>query len=332
MTPEALADTRAQFVELLAAGERRAAMQRGVALLETGVALADFVLDVLAPAQVEASLLAAKRGQGHERVAADVADLLLIVAAGRRAPSDDKPRLVLCAADRDHHNLPPRMIAELLRAEGHHVTFLGAPTPHPGLVDTFRDMRPDAVVVSCSLDINLPVVPPLVEAVHEAGLPVIGGGRAFDGQVPRASRLGADGHAGRIAEVTRSVVDASGAPGGVRDELAVLQQSDLAAVRGPLAEELADRVGYRLRHLIPRDMRSPRRLREDLGILLRHVEAALACGDPEVFARHRAWLEERQDAAGGDPLFVAEMLAMVRERLAPDLPATEAILDRSLAA
>lgn len=109
-----------RFLELMPRADRRTATREAVALVESGMPLADFVLEILAPVQAEIG----RRWQHaeitphDERLATDLADTLLSIAAARTDVSEPRARLVLCIAEREHHNLPARMIAELLRAEG----------------------------------------------------------------------------------------------------------------------------------------------------------------------------------------------------------------------
>jgi methylmalonyl-CoA mutase cobalamin-binding subunit len=326
-----LAAARRRYCELLETGQRRAALREAMELIEADVPLADLVLEVLAPAQAVA---AERRAQGRapaaqERLATEVADVLLTMAAARRRPTGDRARLVLCVADRSHHNLPPRMVAELLRDAGHPVVFLGAVQPRPGLADTFRAMRADAVVISCSLALNLPNVLPIVEAVHAAGMPAIAGGAAFGTDLLRAARLGADGHAGRVGQVQD--VLAAPQPGGIDGDRA-LQQAELRASREPLAGELAESIGYRLGSLLPRDLRvAPRRLREDVRNVLLFLEASILCDDA-IAADYAVYLRDRMALLGGEDLLVPALLRLVGDRLGPDLPAVGAPVQAALEA
>jgi hypothetical protein len=56
-----------------------------------------------------------------------------------------------------------------------------------------RSTHCDALLVSCSLPMNLPGTLPIIEAGHGLGRPVIVGGRGFGGDDTRAAAHGVAG-------------------------------------------------------------------------------------------------------------------------------------------
>lgn len=318
-----------RFTEVLARGDRRAAMQLAVELMEGGMALGDLVLGVLAPAQAEVG----RRWQrgaitpAQEAVATEIAEVVLAIAAARAASGSGDGRLVMCVAEREHHNLPARMVAEVLRCDGHHVAFVGSPRRGEGVAGVLRSMQADALLVSCSLPMNLPGVLPLVAAAHEAGVHVIAGGRGFGTDALRASALGADAWASSVRDVAAAVERFRGerpALATVRADTAA--HAELAAARAPMATELADRVAYRLGHLgVGTDPRAGAGLSDDLRNLLHFLEAAVLC-DERILVDYAQWLQERHRLAGADPGLVPAVLRLVEERVALDLPPAAAPL------
>ncbi len=330
--PVELDALRDRQLRLLAGGEYRQALQEAAVALEQGVSLEDFVLGVLAPVQLQVGLRwqAGSISTEQERRATEVADILLTMASARRGSVSGGANLVMCVADREHHNLPARMVAELLRDEGHHVTFLGAARPKQPLTDLLLRLNPDALVVSCSLAMNLPGVLAITDVAHQAGVPVIAGGQGFGGLAARADRVAADGHAVRVAEVVDRVRAA--ADGGLRarpDDDRALQHVDLVAARAPLCAEITDRLLWRATPLLPRALRTARPLRAHVENLMRFVEAATLVDD-EVLVDYTGWLTRRWGSLRADPAAVPTLLAVTRDRLAPDAPVAAAAVHRSL--
>lgn len=324
---------RARHLELLVRGDRHTALREAAKLVEDGMPLERFVLGVLAPVQAQVGLRW-QRGElstTQERMATEVAEILLTLAAARRVPADDGAHLAMCVADREHHNLPARMVAELLRDLGHRVAFLGTPGPRSGLQELLARVRPDALVVSCSLAMNLPDIRRLTGIAHEAGIPVVCGGAAFAGVAPRARRRGGDALATLVGEVGDRAASAAGSPlTPAADDERALQHDDLAASRLPLTAELTDRMLWHATPLLPRNLRTARALRGHVANLMRFIETATLVDDA-VLGDYAAWLAGRMQALRADPAAVPTLLHIARERLAPDTPAAAVALDGALA-
>ena len=105
--------------------------------------------------------------------------------------------MVACA-EGDWHSLPAQMFAEMLRAEGFAVAFLGASTPADHVAAFLSRQRPDALAVSCNLALFFGGVTRLADAAHRHDIPVLAGGRALGRDPRRAARLGADAWAAGI--------------------------------------------------------------------------------------------------------------------------------------
>ena len=88
------------------------------------------------------------------------------------------------------------MIAAYLTYLGWRVTFLGATIPADDLGAFLADEKPHALVLSCSLTANLRGARESIRAAHDAGVPVVAGGRAFGANDERATAIGADGWLG----------------------------------------------------------------------------------------------------------------------------------------
>lgn len=316
-------DDLRRYVALLERGDRAGAVRLAVALMEEGMHLGDVVLGLLAPAQAEVG----RRWQdgrwsvAQEAAATEIADTVLAVAAGRSEPAPRRGALVLCLAEREHHNLPARMVAELLRADGFAVTFLGAPRDGRLLAGLLAREEVDALVLSCSIACNLPGVEPLLATAHEAGTPVLVGGHALGADDLRARRLGADGwaptirDAGALLDRWRAAPPALALPERDHD-----QHAELRAIRRPLVREVVEDVRVRHGSLLRYDLRVARRLVEDTDNLVRFLEAAVLC-DERIFAEYAAWLGERLRGQGDDPRLLPAVLDGLARRVGPDFPA-----------
>ncbi len=314
------------LVDLLQQGDRRAALQHTISLMDGGMPLSELVLDVLAPAQAEIGRRWAtgRLGVTDEALATEVADTLLTIAAARTTPGDAQGRLILCLAEREHHNLPARMIAELLRAEGFKVTFLGAPQATGGLPPFFGKLDADALLVSCSLAMNLPGVVPLARSAHEMGLPVIVGGGAFAGRASRAEAVGADAFAPTVPAVRDLLPGLEGFTPRQPSSAYDIRQM-LAGVRLPLSVEIAERMDTLHAHALPRSMRAPRQLREDVRTFLLFLEAAVVCGE-DVLTDYMAWFAARVVEGRSLAPAALALVKVVQRRLTLDVSATAAPL------
>lgn len=312
-----------RFIALLERHDKRGAITEALKLMDDGMSLSDLVLGVIAPAQLEVG----RRWQdgawtpAQEAVTTDIADTVLAVAASRTPQTGELGRLVVCVAEREHHNLPARMVSELLRAAGFFVVFTGTPRAAPGFGSFLQTFEADALVLSCSLAMNVPGAVPLILTAHRAGIPVIAGGRGFGADELRARRAGADGWAGRIDEVAAVLtrIKESGEPLAT-PSVDLGQQQELAAIRRQLVDELADRIDYQSGHLLSKGMRSRKRLREDLRNLLLFLEASVLC-DERILSEYAEWLQQRLLGRREDPRLVPAILSALEVRLGHDLPA-----------
>lgn len=322
------------YAAVLESGDRRAVIRAAVEHLERGMSLGDFVLGVLAPAQVRVCERAARENRltpAFQQVAIDVADTVLGVAAARTPAGTERGRIVVCVTEREHQNLPARVLCELLRADGYHVTFLGRPTTTPGVSKVLQELGADALLLSCSLPMNLPCVPQLAAAAHRVEVPVIAGGHGFGPDPVRAERLGADRWAGRLDDVGAAICDFGRQAPDLRLSTAEhAQQQELTAIRRQLTEELADRIEFQNGHMLPRGPRSRRALRADLHNVLLFLEAAVLC-DERILADYAGWLTTRALEQHAHPRLVPTLISTVEDRLVFDLPAVAAPLQAARA-
>lgn len=321
-----LAERRSLARKFVVALERRAhsdALLLAAQLLDAGMRPDEIILGLIAPAQVEIGRRwqAGAISHHHERVATRTADAVLDLLHRNHRTSGDRGRLVLALADREHHNLPARMVADLLRLEGFAVQMA-----HPGegtpALEEF-----DAVVLSCSIAMNLPGVVPVIDAAHAAGRPVIAGGRGFGTDDRRARALGADAWAATVPQAAARL-DAwrsDDAPRGrpiPRDDALhrelVRRRPELLTIAGRFTSARASAfAGVRHQHVA--------RLPHDVGHLLSFVEAAALC-DARILADYVVWLQPILDRDGFPPPMLRSLLETLADALDPDVPQAAGLL------
>src|ERR671914_12503 len=186
-----------RFVDHLARRDRKAAVGQALGLLEAGAPVQDVVQVLLGAAQAEVGRRweANQWSVADEHAATAITDAVLGALAWRVEAAEDQGHVVITCAEGEWHSLPARMAAEVLRAHGWQVTFLGASTPADHLRRFVAEVGAVAVVVSCSVPIFLGGALRSVQAAQSEGIPVLVGGRAFGPDDLRADRLGADGWA-----------------------------------------------------------------------------------------------------------------------------------------
>lgn len=155
-----------------------------------------------------------------------------------------------------------------------------------------RKRRPDALVVSCALTLFLPGVSRLADAAHGEGVPVIAGGRAFQGRAEVALRIGADAYAGdamtalEVLTRWRTNPPTFATDQGDRNPEASLLEVDSIKFSWRAMDELRNRFPamafYSTRQLD--------RTAEDLRYMVRFAAASLWANDPTVFTEFLTWL------------------------------------------
>jgi hypothetical protein len=246
-------------------------------------------------------------------VADDVVSALTSIGAA--APTDQR-HVVLACAEGEWHVLPARLTAESLRSEGFTVTFLGPSTPARHLRGFLEDVRPDVLGVSCSTALSLDGVLGFVQVAHDAGVPVIAGGRGLP-TAARAYTLGVDLWA----------PDAVVAGDVLRQPLPRSLRTPTANVGGALAlapeisgwvERAMVALAERFPGLARYDDEQLARTREDFGYIVHFIQAAVLLREDEVFHEFARWLRQLLEARG----VPARALHLSFEALAATRPET----------
>lgn len=315
MTPAIPPTAVADYLDLAAAGEQRRAVRLVVDLLDEGLPAVTLITDLLGAAQHEVG----ERWQravwttADEHLVTGVSQAALEALAAAAGPGEPQGLVVVACAEGDWHAIASQMFAELLRARGVGVIYLGASTPADDVAAFLARRRPDALAVTCNLALSYPGTARLVDAGHRQGVPVLVGGRALSPE--RATALGADAYG-------RDVADAVAILRSWRDEPPTPSVEPVALEQGALelderARDLADAafedLERRLPDLLAYDARQRARTHEDLVYIVRYLAAARLVGDPTVFTEFLGWLEPLLLARG----VPARALTAGLESLAP---------------
>ena len=320
----------ARFVGYLAEGDRSGAIGYATQLLDQGLSASEVVLDVLAPAQAAVGAYWERDEWSvvMEHAATEITEAVLAVAAARAAAAADRGRLVVVCAETERHSLPARMIAELLRLEGFIVVFLGSATRPDSLSGFLSTFRPGALIVSCSVTMNLPSVVPMLAAAADAGVPALCGGHAFGTDEHRARQLGASGWAPDLATAVEMIgrwgsqPSAGGpiraaAPGGAAaaESLELARRSLTERCLVALTDDLTAQTGA-----------SADWWRRELDAILRFLTAAILLGEPSILTDFTEWLRERSRVERHAYSDIDSLFATVSDVLASEWPAESSLL------
>lgn len=186
---------RERFLTAQLAGDRREAVR---VVIDDGLrqgAPADALQDqVIGAAQRELGGMWERHeiSVAQEHMATAIAQLSL-AALFERAPTRprvDKTLLIACV-EGELHDVPARLVADVLELAGFDIRFLGASVPNAQLVEAALRERPDAIGLSVTTTSNLPGLRTAVAALREAGAaPVFVGGLALTWSPTEVEALG----------------------------------------------------------------------------------------------------------------------------------------------
>jgi MerR family transcriptional regulator, light-induced transcriptional regulator len=305
------AEDLAAYLACVVAGDRRAAVAHVRRLLEDGVPPASVAEDVLAAAQREVGRrwYDGRWSVADEHAATAVAEAAVTVLPAPRGG----PQVVFAAPEGEWHALPARLAAVVAGVDA---TVLGPGLPGRDLQRYLEARRPAALALSCTSAADLPAAVDAVRAAHEAGVPVVAGGRALGGDDRRARRLGADAWLPSPAGLSAAVADLQ--PHGRAPELPpeVLRTGavDDAVLR--LAVERHAAASPALRAAGPRPEADAV---QDLRWIARHAAAALLVDDVALLDEAVAWVRHRPGPGAGEHL-VPDACSYLADVLEPEAP------------
>jgi methanogenic corrinoid protein MtbC1 len=281
------------FVELLGTRDREGAIRTVREIAASGLDAETLIVGLLAPSQLAVGV---RWEQGAWTVSDEHAATVIVDAAvdvlGLDAPAPTRGSLVVTCVEQEWHALPAKMFAEILRHRGWDVTLLGASAAADDLPEFLLDVGPTALVISCSISMNLLGAARIVGAAHAVQVPVLAGGRGIP-SASRAAALGADGWAGGIDGADTLLAGWAERLPRLEDRLPFGYEEsvrlDIASSR--LVDEAINELTGRPTMVTFSD-RQLARTRSDCAYILRFLGAAVLLDDEEVFTEFLQWLQD----------------------------------------
>ena len=325
--------TRHDYALAVDAADRRGAITIVGDLLSAGIDPLDVLTGLITPSQ-EAVGHRWQQGEctvAQEHAATGVAEAAVAtVEAWIAEPADPRGHVVVACAEQEWHALAARMLAESIRHLGWRTTFLGASTPARYLGGYLQHLRPDAMILSCTVPAALAGARAIVRAAAAVGVPTLVGGRALGADPSRAAALGASGWAATPQEVATVLP-------GLR-----LRREPLPAPCRPDAEEQAEalmhtRELFVLARLAWGEAPGAACLHDlDAGAdaaadhAIHALAATVLTGDSSVLRDADAWLVALLTARGCEPEAVAQLWAALAGALGDQFPTARALLRTGL--
>ena len=303
-------DDLARYWSAVSRGDDDEAIAGALVLRNRGVPLEQILNDLVVGAQLRVGELWADNhwSVAREHDATSVAEAVVGRLTDDLPEPATGPVLTVACVEREWHALPALVVAAVLRSAGRRVDFLGASVTRDRLVDRIGETESDVVLLSASLTSSLPRLRREIEAVRRTGTPVLVGGRAFDPDGVRASRLGATAYA---ATAEAAIEQLDHLPRTVMPAQPLVHPAALEAA------ELADRTDELARAVMAatdqaiglsgggEDALAPDDWRVVLATFVPHVVdsliGALLTDDPTVMAETRTWLWDVLVRRGADP-------------------------------
>ncbi len=323
---------REALLEHLADGEVARATALLRAVLARGVRPDEVIADLLAPTQqrVGQEWEIASWGVAREHAATAITETLLSLVAADARTTGWRGRVVVACVEQELHSLPARMVNERLRLRGWETVFLGSATPGPHLRAYLRG-EDDVVglVASCQVGSSLVGAVRTVRAAHDAGVPVVVGGRGLGDDERRAVNLGADAWAAGVDQLdalleqwTTSAPTALGEPA-TDDAEHLLLLADADRVVGAAIDEVLGRH--------PQVGAWPGEealvaLRDDARLMLEFVAAAVLASDHRLVTEFVDWLGSVLRHRGGARQQALLLLAATGRALGPQRRRAAAIV------
>lgn len=255
-------------------------------LMADGVSFDRVLFEVLAPLQrdVGTRWLRADYRIAEEHAASAAVETVVALLAGAFDMPDDGLHVVVACAEGDDHSLPARMVAAYLTYLGWRVTFLGGTLPSRDLGAYLADEQPAVLLLSCSATANLTGARACVRVAHDAGVPVVVGGRAFGPGPDRARAVGADSW---ISDPTaiEEIADTGW-------DIAAAEENANASEEPPSLHEAVPAIVEAAIASSPLDV-SVSSARDDLRLLGETLAAAVLVDDASVLSEVVEWQEQR---------------------------------------
>lgn len=212
-----LTSLRDRYLKAQLAGDRREALRLIVDEgLATGISVVSLQSDVIQAAQHEIGRLWQRNvvSIAQEHMATAISQLVLSALFERAKP---QPRLgkklVLACVEGELHDLPARLVADVLDVDGFDVRFLGANVPHDDLIKAIVSERPDVIGLSVTMTFNVTSLRTAIARTREVTPnPIFVGGHALGWSSELAEELGVEMGGTSTDEVVATARRLAGVP------------------------------------------------------------------------------------------------------------------------
>lgn len=287
MQEDLLSDARLAVTATAMDGDTGGLYQIVSGLLVEGVDFDSILFDLLIPVEddIGARWASGEYLVSEEHAATAAIETVIALLAGSFGRPEDGMTVVVATAEGDDHSLPGRAVTANLISLGYRTTFLGANVLSSDLREYLELEQPQALVLSCAMPGHLTGARSGIRESHQAGVPVLVGGRGFGGEGQWVSAVGADAWVSRLEDVPE--VLAKWEPDIDRSEAgAAVPDDDLTALIGSRARLVGD-AEDRFSRMTGNS--SGARLSDELSILLGAVEASLLVGDEALLTEQMRW-------------------------------------------
>ncbi|MGA2975238.1 MAG: cobalamin-dependent protein [Spirochaetia bacterium] len=208
-----------EYIQLLRGRGIVAAQDRLGEAMAGGMGIQDLYLRVFAPALEEVGRLWAlgELSVGEEHSFSEATLRLMARLAPPASPgvtASSRGRCVVLAVPGELHLIGARMVADLISLEGFDVRFLGGNLSIGNVLEALRAEKPALLALSATLREHLHAMEDTIRAVRSekalAGIRILVGGRAFDGEQLVCSIIGADAFAARADEAASAALRLTG--------------------------------------------------------------------------------------------------------------------------
>ncbi len=201
-TGEPLSPLAHQYFAALRRGERHLASRMVLEAVAAGMPVKEIYLHVFQPAQYEIGRLWQTNrisvAQEHYCTAATQLIMSQLYPHVFATATNGRTLVATCVAG-DLHEIGVRMVADFFEMDGWNTFYLGANTPHPGVIATLVERHAQVLAISATISYHVEAVRELIHAVRQdpavARVRILVGGYPFNQDIELWRHVGADGSA-----------------------------------------------------------------------------------------------------------------------------------------
>lgn len=159
----------------------------------------DFFDNILTPVMYQVGALWEKNkiNVSTEHICSNIAHSIVNVIMEKNLVPTTKQKILICAPNGEQHHLGCKILESFLSCKGYKVFNLSPSSPSESILQSIKTVKPDAVLVSITLQDNIKVAQRLVKKIREEyDSPIFIGGQAlfvnnavFDGTVVKEQSL-----------------------------------------------------------------------------------------------------------------------------------------------